>query len=78
MKIRDKRRTRTYIERWRNNNKEGWKEFNKQVKEEYEKGEIITDYEATMGKIKAILKNTAGKQTIRTDKPKGIKGQKVQ
>ena len=68
MKINDPRRP-TYATRWKLDNKEGWKEFNKMVNKDRTK-EIIeqASYNEAIKEIKKVPENTEGKRTMRTDK----------
>ena len=59
----------THATRWKLDNKEGWKEFNKMVKKDRNK-EIIeqVSYKEAINELKKELENTVGKRTMRTDK----------
>ena len=60
-----------FRERWRLNNKEGWKIFNKTIHLE-ENNSIITKgtYKQAERKLKKILQDTIGTKRIKTNKPK--------
>ena len=68
MKINDPRRP-TYATRWKLDNKEEWKEFNKMVNKDCTKECIEqASYNEAIKELKKVLENTVGKRTMRTDK----------
>ena len=68
----------TYQEKWRLNNKEGWKQFNKTIQQEENKNKIKNGtYKEAEKTIKEILKNTVGIKRIRTDKPQRTNNKEI-
>lgn len=58
-----------YTERWKLNNKEGWKEFNKKMEDEIiNKNVENMSYEEAENTIRRLMTTTIGKTKIRTDK----------
>ena len=63
-KIKISRQTKKYkIKRWKINNEEGWKNFNKKLQEDTKKG-IPRTYEECTKLIKAAMRSTIGEETI--------------
>ena len=77
IKINDPRKPK-FQERWRLNNKEGWRLFNKTTQLEENKS-IITKgtYKQAEKKLKKILQDTIGTKRIRTDKPKRTNNKEI-
>ena len=77
MKINDPRRP-TYATKWKLDNKEDRKEFNKMVHEDRTK-EIIeqASYNEAIKEIKKVLENTVGKRTTRTDKRQKVNNPEI-
>ena len=71
-------RKKTYINKWRINNKEGWNEFNTRIQERNKKREIRTlEYEEAEKVIKRTLEQTIGKVKIRTDKTRKPQSEEI-
>ena len=71
-------RKKTNINKWRINNKEGWKEFNTRIQERNKKREIRTlEYEKAEKVIKSTLKQTIGKVKIRTGKTRKPQSEEI-
>ena len=63
-------RKREYITKWKLENKEGWNQFNKKIKEENNQSELSKrDYEDTERTIIKTMEETVGRQKTRVDKP---------
>ena len=63
-------RKREYITKWKLENKEGWNQFNKKIKEENNQSELSKrDYEETERIIINTMEQTIGRQKTRVDKP---------
>ena len=68
LKINDARKPE-YIEKWKLDNKDGWAQFNTKFTDMDTKNEIHKkEYTEIEGTIRNLLKQTIGKQKIRTDK----------
>ena len=66
----NKPRKPTYIEPWKLNNVDGWRRFNEEIRDiQNNKPETLRNYNEFEKTITESLKNTIGKQKIRTDKP---------
>ena len=66
----NKPRKPTYIEPWKLNNEDGWIRFNEEIRSiQKNKPETLRNYSEFEKTITETLKNTIGKQKIRTDKP---------
>ena len=74
MKINNPRKP-TYRETWKLNNREGWKEFNQEMKKK--KPSVETQYNEIESKILDTMEKTVGKVKIRTDKEKKILSEKA-
>ena len=71
-------RKKNYINKWRINNKEGWKEFNTKIQERNKKREIRTlECEEAEKVIKRKLEQTKGKVKIRTDKTRKPQSEEI-
>ena len=63
-------RKREYITKWKLENKEGWNQFNKKIKEKNNQSELSKrDYEDTERTIIKTMEETVGRQKTRVDKP---------
>ena len=74
MKINNPRKP-TYRETWKLNNREGWKEFNQEMKKK--KPSVETQYNEIESKILDTMEKTVGKVKILTDKEKKILSEKA-
>ena len=66
----NKPRKPTYIEPWKLNNEDRWRRFNEEIRSiQNNKPETLRNYSEFDKRITETLKNTNGKQKIRTNKP---------
>ena len=77
LKINDPRKP-TIIERWKLNNRDGWKKFNETIQEAHKTNKLQTaNYKETEKEIVKILRESIGIRRIRTDKTRKVNNHKI-